>query len=194
MTQKMQSRINALEVEISALKHGIVPCRSVGEAGTMPGTSGFTMAVFNASDVPVGTKLYTEPQGTVMFDGPDDELVRFLDGVVGVIESTSCERSYVYEHCVNNAKRSWGDGHVGIGRTIGLLAGMPIHVSIFINEISGHKIAFVEATSTIVDYDMVRKWLEKVMPRTAFDGDRLNFTDATNWLNVIPRETKGVAA
>lgn len=31
----------------------------VGEAGTMPGTSGFTMACFKAADVPVGTKLYT---------------------------------------------------------------------------------------------------------------------------------------
>lgn len=30
----------------------------VGEAGRMPGTDGFTTAVFKASDVPVGTKLY----------------------------------------------------------------------------------------------------------------------------------------
>lgn len=31
----------------------------VGEAGSMPGTGGFTMAVFKASEVPIGTKLYT---------------------------------------------------------------------------------------------------------------------------------------
>lgn len=31
----------------------------VGQAGTMPGTDGFTMAAFRADDVPVGTKLYT---------------------------------------------------------------------------------------------------------------------------------------
>lgn len=30
----------------------------VGEVGSMPGTSGFTMACFKAEDVPVGTKLY----------------------------------------------------------------------------------------------------------------------------------------
>lgn len=30
----------------------------VGEAGTMPGTAGFTMACFKATDVPIGTKLY----------------------------------------------------------------------------------------------------------------------------------------
>lgn len=35
---------------------------TAGEAGTMPGTSGFTMACFHADKVPVGTKLYTRPQ------------------------------------------------------------------------------------------------------------------------------------
>jgi hypothetical protein len=30
----------------------------IGEVGTMPGTDGFTMACFKASEVPVGTKLY----------------------------------------------------------------------------------------------------------------------------------------
>lgn len=33
----------------------------VAEAGSMPGTGGFTMAVFKASDVPVGTKVYIVP-------------------------------------------------------------------------------------------------------------------------------------
>ncbi|WP_202902064.1 hypothetical protein [Sinorhizobium meliloti] len=35
---------------------------TVGEAGEMPGSNGgFTMAVFKASDVPLGTKIYTRP-------------------------------------------------------------------------------------------------------------------------------------
>ena len=33
----------------------------VGIAGTMPGTSGFTMAAFKADEAPVGTKLYVAP-------------------------------------------------------------------------------------------------------------------------------------
>lgn len=36
----------------------------IGEVGTMPGTSGFTMACFRADEVPVGTKIYTTPQPT----------------------------------------------------------------------------------------------------------------------------------
>jgi len=34
---------------------------AVGIAGSMPGTSGFTMAVFKAADVPIGTPLYAHP-------------------------------------------------------------------------------------------------------------------------------------
>ena len=34
----------------------------IGEVGTMPGTSGFTMACFRADEIPVGTKLYTTQQ------------------------------------------------------------------------------------------------------------------------------------
>jgi len=39
--------------------------QAVGEAGTMPGTDGFTMACFKANDVPVGTPLYTRPQAAL---------------------------------------------------------------------------------------------------------------------------------
>ncbi|MGN8022887.1 hypothetical protein ACTJJ7_19465 [Phyllobacterium sp. 22229] len=40
-----------------------VPClqEPAGLAGNMPGTSGFTMATFEAAKVPVGTHLYAQP-------------------------------------------------------------------------------------------------------------------------------------
>ena len=40
----------------------------VGEAGSMPGADGFTMACFRASDVSVGTELYTHPQPKPLTD------------------------------------------------------------------------------------------------------------------------------
>lgn len=48
----------------------------VGEAGTMPGASGFTMACFHAEKVPVGTKLYTRPPPTGA--GGADDLARSM--------------------------------------------------------------------------------------------------------------------
>lgn len=38
----------------------------VGEVGTMPGTTAFTMAVFKAEDVPVGTRLYALTNNTLL--------------------------------------------------------------------------------------------------------------------------------
>lgn len=35
--------------------------KPVGEAGSMPGTTGFTMACFYANEVPIGSKLYVVP-------------------------------------------------------------------------------------------------------------------------------------
>lgn len=42
----------------AALKYFGVQQEPVGVVGKMPGTDGFTMVVFNAEDVPIGTKLY----------------------------------------------------------------------------------------------------------------------------------------
>lgn len=36
----------------------INPRKAVGQVGTMPGTDGFTMACFEADQVPVGTTLF----------------------------------------------------------------------------------------------------------------------------------------
>lgn len=45
---------------------------AVGEAGTMPGTTGFTMACFKADEVPVGTKLYTAQPSAQQATGAAD--------------------------------------------------------------------------------------------------------------------------
>ena len=51
--------MNALRAALEQPKEKREP---VGEAGPMPGAGGFTMACFRASDVSVGTELYTHPQ------------------------------------------------------------------------------------------------------------------------------------
>lgn len=45
----------------------------VGIAANMPGTQGFTMACFTASNVPVGSNLYTRPQPTAVEQEPVGE-------------------------------------------------------------------------------------------------------------------------
>ena len=44
----------------------------VGEAVSMPGTSGFTMACFKSADAPIGTKLYTAPPSPLTEQDKED--------------------------------------------------------------------------------------------------------------------------
>lgn len=59
LAANLARHVNALTLHISDRQQR---GELIGEAGTMPGTLGFTMACFPADKVPVGTKLYTAPQ------------------------------------------------------------------------------------------------------------------------------------
>lgn len=132
----------------------------------------------------------------------DGTLAKFLEGVVGIIEdSSSIATSYIYEKVTENGGRDAykQDRHGGYMHTVGEIGDMPVCVSLTCNHIRGHKILFVEATSRVVDHQMIRDWIEQVAPDSAFeDGDRskrLNISDANNWSNAIPyREQAHVEA
>ena len=65
-TLGLEAEVRRLTAENASLRQQLAAMREqvpapIGEAGTMPGTSGFTLATFRAEDVPVGTKLYAAP-------------------------------------------------------------------------------------------------------------------------------------
>jgi hypothetical protein len=60
LIEQQAARLTALESERDALL-AAAGKEAVGQAGAMPGTDGFTMTCFKASDVPIGTPLYTAP-------------------------------------------------------------------------------------------------------------------------------------
>lgn len=62
----------------------------VGEAGSMPGSSGFTMAAFKAADVPIGTKLYAAPQAPAELPGDVVQLVK-------AVLATSAEYGFPFD-------------------------------------------------------------------------------------------------
>lgn len=65
----------------------------VGEAAFMPGATGFTMAFFLASDVPVGAKLYTHPQPKRQ-PLKDDQHERLMRGRSTLEYGRSVERAH----------------------------------------------------------------------------------------------------
>jgi len=76
------------------------PAVPVGEAGTMPGTDGFTMACFKAVDVPIGTKLYaTPPAPTAAVDGE----------VVKALRESIRQLDVIIEDGIQTDFRAWRD-------------------------------------------------------------------------------------
>jgi hypothetical protein len=61
LIEQQAARIAELEAQIAPVAPA-VDAQPVGVAGAMPGTDGFTMAVFKADDIPIGTALYTSAQ------------------------------------------------------------------------------------------------------------------------------------
>jgi hypothetical protein len=120
----------------------------------------------------------------------EEQLQKFLSGVVGFVEATSEEQHGVWRTYVHDTTSplSWQQEH-GLGFTIGYLDDRPVHVSLFLVKVAGHPIIFYNTTSTVVDHDMVRAFIDAIAPDTAKkEGGRTNETNATNFCNVLPRE------
>jgi hypothetical protein len=63
-------------------------------------------------------------------------------------------------------------------------------ISLTVNTVHGHRILFLEATSMVVDHQMIEDWLKANLPPTAFkdDGKYLNKENAMNFHTLLPRE------
>lgn len=121
----------------------------------------------------------------------DEQMSKFLEGVVGVVEANRFEHHALWRfNDERERKLSWVENLSGLGETIGYINKRPVHVSLLTAVVDGHKLLFIDPTSTLVDHDMVRAWLAKTMPVTAFEDNdprkRLNITDAMNFHNVFP--------
>lgn len=119
--------------------------------------------------------------------GPDKELIKFLEGVVGVVgavEASSYEKMCLYRDHSDTLVQQFA----GIGRTIGEFCGMPVFLSLTTAEIRGHKILFYEPTSQVVNHLMVRAWLAENLPETAMESvGKYRLVDAMNFENAFPR-------
>lgn len=113
----------------------------------------------------------------------------FLKDVVGVVEASSYETSCLWKRNQEGREYSWVQGLGGRGAVVGFLYERPVCISLFINIINGHQILFLDPTSALVDWDMIEKWLEENLPKSAFrEGtDYVNKVNAQNFYNVFPR-------
>lgn len=116
----------------------------------------------------------------------DNQMQTFLNGVVGVVEANSFETMCLWKEYTEELKKTWLENPSGLGQQIGILAGMPIFISLNTAIIDGKKILFIDPTSQVVDYRIIDKWLEENLPKTAYTlYGRINKTNAMNFCNVL---------
>lgn len=118
-----------------------------------------------------------------------DEVKAMLVGVVGVVEATSYEEMCLWHEYTKERAQSWEDARRGWLLEIGRVQGLPVMLSVKVNTINGHRILFIEATSRMVDHNMVEQWLKDNLPDTAMrpGSEYVNKVDAMNFHNVFPR-------
>ena len=69
----------------------------------------------------------------------------------------------------------WEEDSLGMWTEIGKVDKRPIVVSVHWANIAGRRVAFVEPTSMLVDYQMVEDWCSDVFPNAVAFGDENNF-------------------
>lgn len=112
-----------------------------------------------------------------------EALSRDLAEVVGAVEATREEEFGVWTRFVDrrDPPLTWKQ-HGGYLRTIGYLDGLPVCVSLTFNTVAGHRILFYHATSRVVDHEMVREFIDAILP----DEAKARRTDATNFVHCLP--------
>jgi len=122
---------------------------------------------------------------------PDEQMRNFLEGVTGVCEADGFSRSSLWQTRHHSAEKlgykklSWVSDNQGLGETVGFLDNRPVHLSLYKSTVEGQVILFVEATSTVVDHDMIRDWYQQNLPATAYRDGRPNVENADNFHNLL---------
>lgn len=118
------------------------------------------------------------------------DIMEMLRGVVGVVEANSYEHLCLWRE-EQERRVPWKEGLAGRLVVVGRFNRMPVCLSIRVDEVGGHRLAFIDATSAVVDWRKIDAWLKANMPKTAFRSDgHINKVDAMNFHNVFPREAK----
>ena len=118
----------------------------------------------------------------------DEEMVRFLDGIVGAVEATREEYHSLYSRYTKEYGKSWESNSSGLFETVGYLDDRPVCISLRTAVVEGHKILFVEATSQVVDHVLIDEWLRLNIP-SRDNSEYPNKVDVTNFHNIFPRKS-----
>lgn len=78
----------------------------------------------------------------------------------------------------------WKNDNAGITTQLGVLDNRPIMLTILFAKINGHRVAFYESGSQLVDHKLIHDFLEENF-QVFYDGDRWAHCDAMNIADCI---------
>lgn len=114
-----------------------------------------------------------------------------FENILYVIEATDYERFSLWEDwakqsAVSKSDRTllnWGGNSSSRMVRVGVVDGRPINIQVTVEIINGAKIIFYEGISQLVDYKMIRAWVDENL-LTEIDG-RPNHSNAMNFHHCI---------
>lgn len=127
-----------------------------------------------------------------------NELEDLTSVAVFVVEVSHYERQTLWEIFAKDAPSprhpllDWKDCNRGWSLTIGELDGRPVCICVFGATLNGKHVLFYEPTSTVVDWDQIRKWFKENCWPLWDNGTRRAHCDAFNFhhcLEVVRYDT-----
>lgn len=111
---------------------------------------------------------------------PNDPRLKSTDFVV---EATNAEHFFLWREF--HDRTEWKEGHLGYMETIGHVQGRPVCICLTWDVIDGMNVMFVDATSQLVDWEMVERWLDRHCNPKWDNSTRQARTDAMNFHHVL---------
>lgn len=117
-----------------------------------------------------------------------------FDGVVAIVEITKYEERMLWKEYRERVPDGewiqslgeWFQSLSGPLVTVGQVNGRPVCISLFVNTIGGKKVVFYEATSVMVDHDMIDHWFLDHLPDSALKTLNVRGADKQYPVRVTP--------
>lgn len=102
--------------------------------------------------------------------------------VHGIVEATSYEALMLWREFHQEQKLSWVQNNSGWLECVGKVGDREVWISPLAHIVNGRKILFVEATSVVVDWDLIEEYLKKNVPSAVTRNEiYLNKENAMNF-------------
>lgn len=169
-----------------------VPVKGCAWWRALPTSDGDMLGMFMLSDKEVKVEKMIEENNRTRAEL--DAL--YKRDTIFMVEATNYEKLCLWEkHCSQSLTHRfptrtviWESLH-GMVYTIGYLRKRPIVVSVSWQRIDGHIVMFYEPISALVDWKMIRSWLEKEFSHVKQQCDAMNFHNCLAYLRKFTKTT-----